>query len=175
MTSATTIEVEVRLNMGDLYRAYCRALLRKLWFLPAVILALFIVLQVLLIFSPGGTRDVERNARPLYYVLGAFCFVIFVSPYFSARSTLRNSKTLQGTIRYVFSENGMDVVAPGASGHNDWSTIHRVVETPRALMIYPSKSIMCLVPKRSFADYGSFATVRQLIRTHVSGKVSLYE
>lgn len=173
MSTIGPVEVDVRLEMGDLFPFYFMNSFRRVgWiFVPFLLVSIFLLIASVL----GSTRSNGVSFSPITLAAPfALCLLFFlVIPYLSARSTLKSSKIIQGSVHYTFSENGMDSTAPGAFGHNDWSNFHKVVETRHVLLIYPTKHIAWVVPKRCFADSAGLDAIRQLIRAHVTGKVKL--
>src|ERR1700685_4409272 len=104
--------------MGDLFPAFSMIFFRRLgWiFVPVFLVSSFgLILSVLEQRQPP-----DAAANPVTIAIPiAFClFFLFALPYFSARSALKSSKVIQGTVHYRFSENGMDSTAQGAYGHN---------------------------------------------------------
>jgi hypothetical protein len=167
------IEIDVRLEMGDLFPAFSMIFFRRLgWvFIPALLISIFLLITRVLGFAQSSRVSIDPITLAIPFAL---CLLVFlVLPYLSARSALKSSKIIQGTVHYTFSENGIDSTAQGASGHNDWSTLQKVVETRHVLLIYPAKRIMFVVPKRCFADTASLDTIREHIRTYVTGETKL--
>lgn len=173
MPASGPVELDARLEMADLFPVFFMIFFRRLgWiFVPVLLASSFpLIVSALRLGQPSGVAVQPATfAIPIAISL----FFLLVLPYLSARSTLRSSKIIQGTVHYSFSENGMDSTAQGASGHNDWSTLHKVVETRGVLLIYPAKRVMTVVPKRCFPDTQSLDAVRQFIRARVTGKVKL--
>jgi hypothetical protein len=165
------VEVDVRLEMSDLFPALSSISFRRFgWiFIPILLVPTFLLFAKLLIPSNEIPMD------PITLAIPFVCFLLFflVLPYLSARSTLKTSKLLQGTVHYTFSENGIDTTAQGAFGHNDWSNLRKVIETKHVLLFYPSKGIFYVIPKRFFSCAANLDSMRELIRTHVTGKIKL--
>ena len=169
----SSISLGVQLTPNDLYRANVWSLARKLWFLWFIpILAIASI--VLSLFS--GTQQRQQlmlNIRPLFYVAGIYLLIVFVLPYFSARSNFRSQKALQQTTNYTFSEQGIQTESETASSRIDWSNIHQVVETRSYFFVYLAKNLRYLIPKRCVPDAAEVVVLRQIFRAGVKGKIKL--
>lgn len=74
---------------------------------------------------------------------------------------------------FAFDESGLDVSGPTFFTHNDWSNFQSVIEDIKTFTFCPSNSQMVVVPKRCFADGSQIEALRQLLRAHFSGNLSL--
>ena len=171
MSKTGPVEVDVRLDTGDLFSALASISFRRFGWIFVPVLLVSILLAILRLSSSSNTVPLA----PITMAVPFLCCIVFfvVIPYFSARSSLKSSRILQGSVHYAFSEAGIDVTGQGVSGHNDWSNLYKVVETKRALLFYPSKGIFYVIPKRNFADVANLDSMREIIRSRVIGKIKL--
>jgi hypothetical protein len=170
---SSSISLGVQLTPNDLYRANVWHLARKLWFLWLIPI-LAIASMLLSLFSGAQQRQqLMLNIRPLIYLAGVYLLIVFVLPYFSARSNFRSQKALQQTTNYTFSEEGIQTESETASSRTDWSNVHQVVETGSYLFVYLAKNLRYVIPKRCVPDAEELVVLRQILRAGVKGKIKL--
>jgi len=81
------------------------------------------------------------------------------------RRTLATSPTLQGTLRRVLNEQGVEAHGTGAATTVAWHAVQRVEETPDFLFLFYSKNCAIYLPKRILG--GDLPQVRDYIATHM--------
>jgi YcxB-like protein len=171
--STTAVSFGVQLTPDDLYRANVSFLARKLWFF-CLIPILAVVSTILSFLSHAQQRDqLLLNVRPLLYLLGIWLLLVFIFPYFSARSIFKSQKGLHQPTRYTFSEEGIQTESETASSRMDWSNIYRAVETSAYFFVYTAKNIRFVLPKRSISDQTQIADLREILRRNIKGKTKL--
>jgi hypothetical protein len=154
------VEVEVRLEPGDYFRATGWAMTggRRSagWFM-------LIVLSVML-FSFADSLGRGHPTWVLLIFPGlATVFAVYVF-YASKRQAEKDSVR-----RYTISDAGIDLASPLVTSHSDWSSIGRIAETKsQFLVISPLKVVTHVLPKRSFAGPEQLALFRELAAAHVS-------
>lgn len=72
--------------------------------------------------------------------------------YWNAVRIFKASKTLKNPINYTFSEEGFSYTAEGGKGETSWNNIHKVRELGAFILLYPSKYIINVIPKKSFTE-----------------------
>jgi hypothetical protein len=105
------------------------------------------------------------DPRPIGLVVFGV-FLVFVSPWFTRRGlakAFRTNKRLQEEMRFTFSPEGYAITGETFSGDNQWSGLHRVMETKDMFLFYHSTLTMNLVPKRAFKDPIEVEAVRQFM------------
>jgi hypothetical protein len=70
--------------------------------------------------------------------------------FYTARTTLKSSPGLSGPQHFTFSESGIDFKSEKASSHFAWEMLHMVKETSQVYLLYHSKLVYNMVPKRAF-------------------------
>jgi hypothetical protein len=169
------VSLTVNLTPMDIYRVSARLLARRLLFLG--IFAALILLLGLLLFVPGIPKEPENQIRgglPYgMYLLAAYLILVFVFPFFSAKSSFRRSPGMQGPINYTFSNEGIDVQTKVSTAHCLWPVFNRVLETKSYLLLFQNKIIGNIIPKRDILDEPALSQLRQLIRENVKGKNKL--
>lgn len=162
--SSSVVNVAVQLQPLDLYRSE-RAItwLQIRWFIFTG--AIFVLLRAL---TGEGIFLLVTVA-----VTGSFCFAVFsVLTYMAARSTLKTSRTLNGTTHYSFDASGLLFRGSTYWGRTAWSNLHETLETSHALILRTSTSTKYIIPKRCLAT-GDLERLRALARPGASGDLSL--
>jgi YcxB-like protein len=167
------VSVSVQLVPDDLYRMTVSYFTRKLWMLW-IFPTLALVGLPLILVSHGPQRDKTiANFEPACIGAAIALVILFVFPYFSARSSFKSHPALQQETLYTFSDDGISVQSPTASSRTDWSNITQATETRNYLYLFLSKNIRWIIPKRSFSDTASLSALREILKSHIKGKVRL--
>ena len=170
-----SISIQTHLTRNDLYRFTVRMMLRKFWFLavPIALISVLYLAAFLPQVSPDQKAKIIANLETFPYFAGVFLLVIFVVPYFSAKSQHKSSRFLQGSITYTFSEEGLGIQTSVSTSMSQWAAILRAEETKSFLMLYPNKVVGMLIPKRDIPEEATLGQLRKMIRENVKGKVKL--
>jgi hypothetical protein len=163
------VEIEVPNSSRDVYLAVASMFWRSPWLWALLILV--IAPPLYQVASGNASLSDYRSTISIWLLLLAF--MIFVIPYITVWRQLKTGKSLQGPLKYTLSETGIDVRGPSTSGHYDWSTVYKVRETGPFILFYTSAVSMLVIPKRCVANAASITSVRELVRAHVSQRVSL--
>ncbi len=81
---------------------------------------------------------------------------------------MASNKSLQQEIHYSFSDDGIDAVAQSLNSHVDWENVYKVVETRHNFLVFLSRSLMYITPKRCFPSSEQIESFQHLLRSHVS-------
>jgi len=84
-----------------------------------------------------------------------------------AKSLLRNTPSLQGPTRWLFSDGAIRIDSPTGSSNLDWSTYVRVQETAVQFLLYPQTQVAHVIPKRCFESKEQVTRFRQVVRRQV--------
>ncbi|HKV75276.1 MAG TPA: YcxB family protein [Gemmatimonadales bacterium] len=68
------------------------------------------------------------------------------------RRMMANSPTLQGTLRRVLNDRGVEAHGVGAATTVEWSAVQRFEETPEFLLFFYSKNCAVYIPTRVVGD-----------------------
>ena len=98
-----------------------------------------------------------------------FLFVI-AGTYFNAKKHLASNRSLSETIHYVFSEEGIDATAVSSSGRTAWQNVLEAHETGKNFLIFLSKNMMYIIPKRCFHSAGQLESFKRLLLTQLGAK-----
>ena len=164
-TSSTGLTIRVRLTADDVYRGFLTLLLRKSFWYAAQMAFAF-----LLIFALN-----PRWFSPIAFVVVGSIYIFYLAAYLywaSARA-IRTNAAYRNELEYAFDESGLDSSGSTFHNHHEWSNFRSVIEDSKIFLFCPSSSQMVVVPKRFFSDVSQIEALRQLLRTRISGKLSL--
>lgn len=96
--------------------------------------------------------DIPTDSPPYIVLLLGFLIVVVspLSTYIGARRAYFSHKNLQETIIYEFKESSLKLIGETFNSEVAWSSIHKVLEFKRWILIYHSKGIANIIPKQSF-------------------------
>ena len=167
------LTITIKLSLRDIYKANVAITtdgIRK-FLVPLWIIAFIVFASVGFLFTAKAFGwPVPIGMAGLWGVLFVPTFLLiicYVTPYFGARSSYRNSLNLQNPIHYSFSD---EVIAQEmATGRAEllWSTFIKVRETPDFFLLFVQKHLANPVPKRDFENEQEIARFRELLRCHV--------
>jgi hypothetical protein len=178
MTADETIDVDVLLELKDYLRANYWFVFRKIRFFIAM--CFFVAFAYPLLYFSGAMGDPSRNPNesnwgfliPIAVLL--ICFVgVYVSVYFSSKRYLASNKLLQETIRFSFSETGIQTVAPSSSGSQKWETLREAIETKHNFLLFIADRQMYVLPKRCFNDDDQIRSFKELLRRRLESHAKL--
>jgi hypothetical protein len=95
-------------------------------------------------------------------------YAFFISPYFGSKKLLRTNRNLQGTLRYVFSDQGIEVSGPHSHADLEWTALSEVRESSSQFVLYPHQSIAHVIPKSFLASPHDVSVLRNLLKQHVT-------
>ena len=165
------ISFSVQLAPTDFYRAILSITARRSWWI-----SLLIVLPSLLILlaNPEQRHGLVRNFTPLFVLCAVWLVMFLAVPIWTSRSLFQSQKSAQGNNRYTFSAQEIQVQSETTSVRTSWSNIYRVKETKSFFLVYLSKYVYWLIPKKAISDADKIDALRQMFEACVQGKVSLY-
>lgn len=172
MTDQTPISLFVKLTYWDVYRlnvVLTATVLRKVLYVWGLVALLWLALSVLLLFRPAHDQDwavIMQNTSPLKWLLGLPVLFVFVVPLLSARRVLRDERVKRG-VSYLFSDIGIHVETSVSKADLSWAAIQRVSESRSAFLVFTSRNIASMVPKRCLESTRGVVDLRQLFLSHV--------
>lgn len=172
MMDEPLIQIDVVLTVKDYTRAIHWFLLRKSRYFIAIILVAPIFLFLFFTEKPladNGLGIVVALVIPMLLMVIGF----LVAPYFGAKRQLASNKLLQGTQRYTFSNEGVQVVAPTFNGSQTWEGIREAFETGSNFLLFISTNQLYIIPKRCFQGDEQIVVLRELLTRHLSSKAKL--
>lgn len=162
---SSRLTISIRMTADDLYRGFLILLLRKSYWYAGQI-----AFSLLLVFALN-----PRWLSPIAFVVvgSIFFFYVAVALYWSSARAIRTNAIYRNELLFAFDESGLDTFGPTFCAHHEWSNFQAVMEDSKIFTLCPSNSQMVIVPKRCFAAVSQIEALRQLLRTHFSGKLSL--
>lgn len=165
ITDSPLLAVRVKLRAEDLYWGFVTLLMRKSFWYAGQLAFSFVLIFAL---NP-------RFLSPMAFVAVGGLFVLYLAVflYYSSSKAVRTNAAYQGEIQYAFCESGLEAAGPTFSFHHDWGNFQSVMETSKIFLFCPSSSQMLVIPRGCFANESQIQIVRQILRTHYHGKLSL--
>lgn len=168
MSTQTTVEVDVLLEFRDYLRA-------NYWFIFhrfKLFIGLYCFIGVvfpLLLLSGIASRRPGDNYWGLLIPLGVLV-LMFAGTYFSTKRHMASNRALSERVHYVFSESGIDATAPSSSGRTAWQNVYKAHETKTNFLIFISKNMMYVIPKRCFDGAEQIAFFKRLLRSQLDAR-----
>jgi hypothetical protein len=119
---------------------------------------------VALVFAPG--RVSMQNLMPIFVLGAMWLILLWVTPYFSARSQLRGSPSAKSPVTLTISETGLHMRSQYVDSSMAWPTFVKWVEEKRVLALFTSPKMAIPIPKRAF-DPDQLAEFRALVRRKI--------
>ena len=155
----------VRMEPNDLYQGYLTLLLRKSYWYAAQFV---FTLAFFFIVNPHFLSPIS------FVAIGSLFFLyVAISLYRSSSRAIRTSVAYQNAATYLFDSSCLEAFGPTFSFHHDWCNFQSIIETSKLFLFCPSNAQMIILPKRSFTDSAQLASLRQLLKTHFRGKLSI--
>ena len=153
MTESEPVEVDFQLEFKEVFHTTLNAVFLRSRGLFMVIILLMVLLGVVILvgYALGGRTAAQvTRTMPLVAVIPALLLLIVALCYYTARTSLKSSPGLSGPQHFTFSQAGIDFRSEKASSHFAWEILHAVKETSRVYLLYHSKLVYNMVPKRAF-------------------------
>ncbi|MFL6228101.1 MAG: YcxB family protein [Pyrinomonadaceae bacterium] len=160
------IEIEGRLNVGDYFRA-------SLWYsFSKIYMKVLAGVAVILLFVFVAAA-VQRPTNPPFGLLfvPAVVLLVTLSTYLNARRGIASNKSLGESIRYTFSDDGIEAAAQSSSGHTSWSNVLKAYESRRAFLLFISHNQFYTIPVRFFRDREQIAEFKELLLISTKAKL----
>src|SRR6266404_5495865 len=124
MNPQLPIEITVRIDFQDYWRATASYMLRHFRLKWLIVSA---GLYLALFFYLNFTGTYQGQTYPLLIPLAALGFLYAVL-YLNTKMLFAGKKFLQHRVRFVFSSEGINAIAPGSPGETSWSAIPKAFE-----------------------------------------------
>ncbi len=179
MGGSRAIEVTINLTLRNIYRANVSITVGKfrwsLWTLLSIgLLALSAFLFSLLSGPDGQTSGYGPGAAfGLLFVPTFMVYLLLGTPYFAARSLVRNNPNACKPVHWSFSPGGIEAHGPTSDTSLQWSAFLTIRETKEQFLLYIQKHFANVLPKRCFGNPSDIDEFRELVRTSFTGKTVL--
>lgn len=167
-----SVSVNFQLTSKDLFQVRLGNILRK-WHLYASAAIFFLMCAWVIEGTPMDLSDMASTLFLFLVLVIGYFGVLYFGVYFSSRSQFKSSKSMQQPIICIISMTGFDVSSATSQSHTDWPNIFRASETESFFLLWPSKAIFWMIPKRSIPEEAGLQTIREIIRENVKGKINL--
>ena len=130
-----------------------------------VAISLLVLIAAMLVMGRGD-RNILENLASLVGLMVMWILILWVSPYFSARSQFRGSRTAQGPKTLEASATELTFRSEHGSSHLQWSCFVAWVEEKQVFALFTNPKVFVLLPKRAFTaeQIGEF---RELLRQNI--------
>jgi len=166
------IEIRGKVTLSDLARCLYFQTYRRLWPLVLVMVLmelLFLAIVAAALFGNGDHGNIQ-GMQPMF-VVGGFWFLFLAGwPYLSARNQMRDSTLFSEAATYTFSETGILSSRPSASSEMKWTALHSIREIKSSFLLYQTRRVASVVPKRFFENDAQVAAWRELANKSISPK-----
>ncbi len=143
---------------------------RNGWILFIAVIGILDLLFVCLYFI-GLPIFKEPPVMPI--ILGlSFTFLLPVSIFLSAKKNFYSNARLQEEVEYEFYWNKMKTKGSSFNSEIEWKKSYKIVELKKWFLIYQSRQVANLIPKRSL-DGSQLSELRNIFRNLVDVKVKL--
>lgn len=156
-------DIEYEITLGDFLEISWRHRRSSISWIFAIAACALGVLSGLLLYMPADPWP-YRIAGGL---AGFFLLILLVAPPLNCRLAYRRNRRLFATRKISISEQG--IVADSQLGHGEtnWKSYQRFKETKHLFLLYQSRDMVVILPKRAFADQEDLEKVRALMVSKV--------
>ena len=165
MAETQAIEVDFELEFKEVFHTTLNAVFLRSRGLFLVVILLMVLLAVVILagYALGGRTAQRMDATlPLVALIPFMLLLIVGLCYYTARTSLKSSPGLSGPQHFTFSGSGVDFSSEKASSHFAWEMLHAVKETSQVFLLYHSKLVYNIIPKRAFPTSESRERFRRL-------------
>jgi hypothetical protein len=168
MTTQTTVEIDVLLEFRDYLRANYWFLFHRFKLVLGLLFFVGLFYPLLLVSRLASQRPTD-NYWGFLIPLGVLVFM-FAGTYFNTKKHMASNRALRERVHYVFSETGIESTAPSTSGRTAWQNVYEAHEAKTNFLIFISKNMMYVIPKRCFHDAEQMASFKRLLRSQLNAK-----
>jgi YcxB-like protein len=167
MITGGPVSLDVQLRAGDLYWIYAMRAITAGWWVRGY-LALGLIILVAL--APKLLPFLALLILPpiVFLVLAIFLYLLLFRPYLRARAFVRHTHGERDSVRYTFSQDGIDVKSAHSETHFQWAAVVRAKQTAHLFVLYLSKSSSIVVPKRCFASIEQQSSFQGLVKRNIA-------
>ena len=130
----------------------------------AFLLGVAVLGLVLFVRAPDRRAAGLQLAPPIF--LGFLGTVLLLTPYFSARRTLRTNQLLRSPQSGHASEVGVTFTHPLGAAALPWSVFYRAVVSKNVVLLYQSANVSHVLPREFFHTDTAWASFQSLVRQH---------
>lgn len=173
------ITVTTTMTERDLRSAIVYTMHRRSRFMLRIIAVLLVLLVLVTALGLGigsdfsGVEGFLAELWPLYLVIILLAVLVPFTIWQTARRQMRSSSELSQPHVFRFDDEGFEIESAHSSGRCAWPALHEVRERPETLMLYRSKDLFHLLPKRSFDSPAQLEALKALLRDKLGDRAKL--
>jgi hypothetical protein len=158
-----SVVAEGKFTFGDVWDGTLRACRRTI-----VILSVLGLLTILSSIWLGVRKGEGWAGEKILLGLGVL-WLVYLWPFMIYRTsaTLKKTPSLQGNVRFEFSDEGYAVNTMHASAEVKWGALTKWIETGKSFLLYQNPKIGSVVPKRFFQSATDCDVVQGYLRAKV--------
>jgi hypothetical protein len=123
----------------------------------------FLILGTFYLYVKNGAQEGATNTS-FSYLMPLLMGVLFLSlPLWQAWLVWRSNKSVRGAITCWADENGFSQQTMNSDLTVKWPALIKFKETRNLFLVYPSKQMCYLIPKRAFTDESEVKEFRELL------------
>jgi len=127
-----------------------------------------LILYTLYAYTKNGTQEGATNTS-FSYLMPFLMGVLFISlPLLQAVLVWRSNPSVRGAIICWADEEGFSQQTTNTDLTVKWPALIKFRETRNLFLIYPSKQMCYLIPKRAFTDESQVKEFRELLRRKIN-------
>ncbi|HYC87132.1 MAG TPA: YcxB family protein [Chryseosolibacter sp.] len=149
--NAGTIRFQTRVELAD----YRKLVFRQTYSNPVYILINLVCVGTLIYNSVQGVN----NLTTVFVIV--FLFYMPIMLFFKARSNYKASKALHEMILYEITPETITIKGPSFDSVLQWRSLYKVGELRDWFLLYTSKQMAMLLPKKAFPSAADVARFRE--------------
>jgi len=139
-STISVLKVQTKVELSE----YRRLLFYLTYSTPVFIFALFLTVSLLLFYLTTG------NGSWIVFFLLIFNALVPISIYRNANANYRSTKALHEPVTYDFSDESFTASGPSFNTTMQWRSLYQVKELKNWFLLYTSKQVLMMIPKRAF-------------------------
>src|ERR1044071_1788089 len=164
-------EIDVRVEMGDYWRATYGYMLRHATFRFILVVMGVYALVSLAAFVKYPYRQL------LYPPLAPLAAIVVASAllYLNTRMLYSSKKFLHHKVRFILSDVAIESGAPDAPGFTRWNQVPKALELKHDFLIFYTEERMYTIPKRSFQSPDQLSRFKEILTANLGPRLRLRE
>jgi hypothetical protein len=99
--------------------------------------------------------------------------VLMLVLYFNTKAVFASKKFLNGKVRYIFADDGVNAQADSSPGFTNWNEIPKAFELKHDFLVFYTNERMYTLPKNCFESGQQMAVFSKLLKKHLGSRASL--
>jgi len=154
------INLTTKLSIDDYIKVNYHLFYRKLSNKLMTGIGLFMLLMIAISFKTFAEFPWFLLIFGLFLILG-----LPVQIYFTAKKNYKSNGRISETINYEFDKENIQLIGESFNSTSTWEKIHSVTENKDWILIWQSRQVANVIPKRDFRN-GDFQTFKNIVNSH---------